>query len=156
MTLLPRYRRERFTAGLGGGGNSGKGGKDLNSRNFSLRDFIVKLRDIIFWHIRFFFHFSMPRSLFDTSMEKELLRLYVEVFAGSSGKTLTSAEKHTSIAEKLNSQGVVLGWPTVTASNVDNKIDAVRRKGKKVYKTFRLKTRTGAPVEEDFDLKVGN
>ena len=89
-------------------------------------------------------------------MEKELLRLYVEVFAGSSGKTLTSAEKYTSIAEKLNSQGVVLGWPTVTASNVDNKIDGVRRKGKKVYKTFRLKTRTGAPVEEDFDLKVGN
>ena len=49
-------------------------------------------------------------------------------FAGSSGKTLTSAEKHASIAEKINSQGVVLGWPTVTASNVDNKIDAVRRK----------------------------
>ena len=98
----------------------------------------------------------MPRSLFDTSMEKELLRLYVEVFAGSSGKTLTSAEKHASIAEKINSQGVVLGWPTVTASNVDNKINAVRRKGKKVYKTFRLKTRTGAPVEEDFDLEVGN
>ena len=82
--------------------------------------------------------------------------MYVEVFAGSSGKTLTSAEKHASIAEKISSQGVVLGWPTVTASNVDNKIDALRRKGKNVYKTFRLKTRTGAPVEEDFDLKVGN
>ena len=46
--LSGRFRRERFTAGLGGGGNSGKGGKDLNSRNFSLRDFIVKLGDIIF------------------------------------------------------------------------------------------------------------
>ena len=61
--------------------------------------------------------------------------VYVEVFAGPSGKTLTSAEKHASIAEKMNSQGVVLGWPTVTASNVDNKIDAVRRKGKKIYTT---------------------
>ena len=96
----------------------------------------------------------MPKSLFDISMEKELLRLYVEVFAGSSGRTLTTAEKHATVAERLNSQGVVLGWPTVTASNVDNKIDAVRRKGKKVYKTFRLKTRTDAPVEDDFDLKV--
>ena len=96
----------------------------------------------------------MPKSLFDVSMEKELLRLYVEVFAGSSGRTLTTAEKHATIAERLNSQSVVLGWPTVTASNVDNKIDAVRRKGKKVYKTFRLKTRTGASVEDDVDLKV--
>ena len=70
----------------------------------------------------------MPKSLFDISLEKELLRLYVEVFAGSCGRTLTTAEKHATIAERLNSQGVVLGWPAVTASNVDNKIDAVRRK----------------------------
>ena len=96
----------------------------------------------------------MPKSLFDVSMEKELLRPYVEVFAGSSSRTLTPAEKHPTVAERLNSQGVVLGWPTTTANNVDNKIDAVRRKGKKVYKTFRLKTRTGAPFEDDFDLKV--
>ena len=89
-------------------------------------------------------------------MEKELLllRLYVEVFAWSSGKTLTTGEQHATIAERLISHDVVLGWPTVTASNVDNKIDAVRRKGKKVYKTFRLKTRTSAPVEDDFDLKI--
>ena len=89
-------------------------------------------------------------------MEKELLllRLYVEVFSGSSGKTLTTTETHATIAERLISHGVVLGWPIVTASNVDNKIDEVGRKGKKVYKKFRLKTRTSAPVEDDFDLKV--
>ena len=96
----------------------------------------------------------MPKSLFDICMEKELLCLCVEFFTGSSGRTLTTAEKHATSAERLNSQGVVLGWPTVTASNVDNKIDAVHRKGKKVYKTFRLKTRTGAPVEDDVVLKV--
>ena len=95
----------------------------------------------------------MPKSLFDQAMEKELMRLYVKIFAGSSGKTLTTLEKQTAIATKLNEQGKSLGWPTITPGNVDNKVDAVRRKGK-MYKTFHLKTRTGVTVEEDFDLKV--
>eukprot|EP00117_Sycon_ciliatum_P044712 scpid34722/ scgid32215/ len=98
--------------------------------------------------------FTMPKSVFDQGMEKEIMRLYVEVFAGSSGKTLTTVEKQTMIADKLNDMGKLVGWPTVTASNVEHKIDSVRRTGKKMYRTFRLKTRTGAPVESDFDLKV--
>ena len=96
----------------------------------------------------------MPKSLFDQAMEKELMQLYVEIFAGSSGKTLTTLEKQTAIATKLNEQGKSLGWPTITPGNVDNKVDAVRRKGKKMYKTFRLKTRTDVAAEEDFNLKV--
>jgi len=96
----------------------------------------------------------MPKSLFDPPMEREMMRQYEEVYTGSSGKTLTTVEKHTLIARRMNEKGASLGWPTLSPSNIDNKIDSIRRKGKKVYKTFRLKTRTGAPVEEDFDLKV--
>ena len=34
---------------------------------------------------------KMLKSLFDQAMEKELVRLYVEIFAGSSGKTWPEA-----------------------------------------------------------------
>eukprot|EP00117_Sycon_ciliatum_P049026 scpid105001/ scgid3636/ len=96
----------------------------------------------------------MPKSLFDAAMERELMELYVVIFAGSAGKTLTANEKHTLIAERMNAKGKSLGWATLNATNIDNKLDGLRRKGKKMYKTFRSKTRTGAPVEDDFDLKV--
>ena len=45
----------------------------------------------------------MPKSLFDSAMEREFMELYVVIFAGrSAGKTLTANEKHTLIAERMN------------------------------------------------------
>ena len=112
---------------MGGKGNKGVL-RRAHSRKLTVSS--AELRSFTFYHhfiisrsvlLFLFLYLNMPKSLFDRFMEKELLRLYVEVFAGSSGRTLTTAEKHTTIAERLSFQGVVLGWPTVTASNVDNK-----------------------------------
>ena len=141
MRLSARYWSEKVTAEAHMGREGDKGDKGVltleSSRRFLVRDCVVLL--FIISRYILFLYFNMPKSLFDISVEKELLRLYVEVFAGSSGRTLTTAEKYAAIAERLSSQGVVLGWPTVTASNADNKIDSVCRKRKKVYKTLCMK-----------------
>ena len=44
----------------------------------------------------------MLKSLLDSAMEREFMELYVVIFAGSAGKTLTVNEKQTLIAERMN------------------------------------------------------
>ena len=78
-----------------------------------------------------------------------------QVFVGASGSTLTAREKHEKIVTKVNDLGKKEGWDVVDGAKIETKIDSLKRKGKKVYKTFRTKTRTGAPVgEDDFNLEV--
>lgn len=90
------------------------------------------------------------------NMEREVTRLYKVVLVCSSGATLTSKEKYAAIVQKLNEKGKECGWPEITTNNKEIKFDALRRKGRKEYCTFRTQTRTGAPVEDDFDLKVSS
>ena len=79
---------------------------------------------------------------------------YIEVSVRASGTALTATEKFGAIAQKLNDRGRKEGWPEVTARIVDRKMDTMKRKGKKVYKTFKKRPHTGAPVDEDLDLEV--
>ena len=53
----------------------------------------------------YFLVFNMLRSLFSSEMEKALMLVYVEVFVGASGSTLTTTEKFGAIAQKLNDRG---------------------------------------------------
>ena len=153
MRLSVRYRCERvYCRGLSGR----KGDKGVIRRahsrklTFLVWNCVVSLF-IILRSVLFLFQHA---KVFVWYLHGEGAPTLVEVFAGWSGRTLTTAEKHATIVERLNSQRVVLSWTTVTASNVDNKIDTVRRKGEKVHKTFRLKKCTGAPDADNFDLKV--
>lgn len=84
------------------------------------------------------------------------MRLYEEVFVCSSGGKPTSKEKHAAIAQKLNKMWKDCGWPEITTTNVENKLDALWRKGRKVCRTFRRQTQPGSPVEDNFDLKVSS
>ena len=79
-----------------------------------------------------------------------------QIFVGASGSTLTAQEKYAAIAMRVNETGEAEaeGWMEVTRANIETKIDNLKRKGKKIYKTFRTKTKTGAPVDEYFDLEV--
>ena len=92
----------------------------------------------------------MAPRLFSPDMEAMLLEQYEDVWVKVSGSTLRAAEKYALIATRINDVGKKKGWQAVTGPNVDT----LRRKGRSVYKSFRRRTRTGAPVPEDFDLDV--
>ena len=81
------------------------------------------------------------------------MELYVEAFLPATGTTFTAAEKYARIADQLNENGKTLGWPVFSGQSVDNKIDSLKRKGKRACKAFRKMHRTGAPWEEHFDLE---
>ena len=42
----------------------------------------------------------------------------------------------------------------VDAKNIKRQLDSFKKKGKKIYKSFKIATMTGAPVSENFDLEV--
>ena len=94
-----------------------------------------------------------PR-LFSPDMETMLLEQYEDVWVKASGSTLRAAEKYALIATQINDVGKKKGWQAVTGPNVEMKVDILRCNGRSVYKSFRRRTRTGAPVPEDFDLDV--
>ena len=96
----------------------------------------------------------MAPCLFSPDMEAMLLEQYEDVWVKASGSTLRAAEKYALIATRINDVGKKKGWQAVTGPNVETKVDTLRRKGRSVYKSFRRRTRTGAPVPEDFDLDV--
>lgn len=75
--------------------------------------------------------------------------------SSSSGQGLTAQEKYAAIARRVNEEGQ-LAWPEVSATNIENKIDTMRRKARKIYRLCRIRARRGPPAEEDFDLEVGS
>ena len=72
----------------------------------------------------------------------------------ASGSTLRAAEKCALTDTRINDVGKKKDWQAVTGPNVEAKVDTLRRKGRSVYTSFCRRTRTGAPVPEDFDLDV--
>ncbi|XP_065179256.1 uncharacterized protein LOC135809762 [Sycon ciliatum] len=96
----------------------------------------------------------MPgRCLFTSEMEAFLLNLWGNVLTGKDGQPEKSRVRYDKITEKMNTQGELSGWQAVTPRSAENKLDTMRKKGKRYYKTFRRITRSGPLVEEDFDLK---
>ena len=86
-------------------------------------------------------------------MEAMLLAQYENIWVKVSGSMLRGAEKYALIATWIN-VGKKKGWQIVTGASVESNVDTLRRKGRSVYRGFRRRTRTGAPVAEDFDLDV--
>ena len=68
---------------------------------------------------------------------------------------LTQKEKLEVIREKLNKISEVDGWGLVFSfDQVQNKVDALTKKAKKIYDKFSKKTATGSAVESKIDLQV--
>ena len=94
---------------------------------------------------------STPNSL---HMEVVLLEQYSEIWVHSSGSALQDKEKYELLARRVNEVGEEEWWAPVSAAEVSNHIDYLRKKGQKMYESFRKSTTTGAPCHEDFDLEV--
>ena len=86
-------------------------------------------------------------------MEMAVIELYVEVFLSASGTTVTADEKYARITDRLKENRKKLWWPVLCGQIVDNKIDSLKRKGKREFKAFRNVHHTGVPWEEHFDLE---
>ena len=119
---------------------------------FSL--FVLFRRFLYFLQYFPLFSVKMPPKLFTVDGEKFLMEQFEKIWVQSSGSTLKAAEKYELVAQRVNDAGKKEGWLPVTAKIVDNKIDSLRKKGRKVYNAFRKATRTGAPCPDDFDLEV--
>ena len=68
---------------------------------------------------------------------------------------LTEKERLEVVREKLNETSEEESWGLVfSAEQVQNKVDALKKKVKKTYDTFTKKTATGSAVESKIDLQV--
>ena len=70
-------------------------------------------------------------------------------------RMLTENEKLEVVREKLDETSEEEGWGLIfSAEQVQNKVDALKKKVKKTYDKFTKKTATGSAVESKIDLQV--
>lgn len=94
------------------------------------------------------------KTVFSDDMELKFIEIWHGIILSRQG-TMTSQQEKIDIAvQELNKYAATIGQEPLSAKQVKNKIDSLKKKAKLAYKTVRIKTTTGTLVEDDYDLEV--
>ena len=93
-------------------------------------------------------------TVFSDDMELKFIQLWHDILVGKQGTMTSLQEKIDGVLVELNAYACEIGHQELTAKQIKNKIDSLKKKAKAACKAVRVKTTTGCLVELDFDLEV--
>ena len=106
------------------------------------------------FEVRFDGAFSM-KTVFTDNMELRFIEVWHSILTSTEGTMTSQAEKIDKALVLLKEYAPTIGHALFNHKQVKNKIDSLKKKAKAAYKDVRVKTTTGANVEDDYDLEVG-
>ena len=93
------------------------------------------------------------RQVFSDDMELKFIEVWHKRLVDKQGTMTLQSEKVDKVVTVLNDYSKEIGHG-LNAKQIKNKIDSMKKKAKSEYKAVRMKTTTGANVEDDHHLEV--
>ena len=93
------------------------------------------------------------KTVFSDNLELKFIQLWHDTLAVRQGMMTSLQEKIDKMLVELNTYAHAIGHPEVTAKQIKNKIDSLKKKAKAAYAAVRVKTTTGCLVELDLILR---